>query len=445
MKYNGQVSERLIAQIWRGLARERFFTTDGREVGVVYPGRKNTDRGPDFQDAIIATGVGGLITGDIELHVRASDWRAHGHHRDPRYNGVILQVVLWDDEPAPAILENGQAMPTLALSQWLTGSGEEIRHWASRRQVPSEPCRQAAGYLGDAMMGRLLDEAGEQRFRLKAALFGPGIGGGEAEQVLYQGIMRALGYAKNKEQFQELASRLPMSVIQSLVRGQAWQREGLILQALFLGAAGLLPSQRGIMVDGGEVAGLEERWRCFGAVALMSHSQWHLFRVRPENHPTRRLIAASYLLSRFSEVGLLRGVLELVKGEQRKLEAGFMLSAPGYWGEHFDFGCRTRNPSLIGQGRARDIIVNIALPFAFAWAQLNSQPEAGEHALALYRCCPRLGENKITREMAGLLWGRNSPKLVNSAQRQQGLLHLFHSFCRQRKCAQCPIALLIPA
>jgi hypothetical protein len=177
----------------------------------------------------------------------------------------------------------------------------------------------------------------------------------------------------------------------------------------------------------------------------MSHSQWHLFRVHPENHPTRRLVAASYLLSRFLPAGLLQSVLELVKGEQWELEAGFMLSAQGYWGGNFDFGCRAGSPSLIGRGRARDIIVNIVLPFAFAWAQLNSQPELGEHALGLYRCYPKLAENEITREMAGLLWGGNSPKLVHSAQRQQGLLHLFHSFCRQRKCAQCPIAMLIPA
>jgi len=455
MKEKGQVSEKLLAQIWKGLAGERFCTSDGRQVDVVYPGRENTDRGPDFQNAIIATGSGELITGDIELHIRASDWRAHGHHRDPRYNGVILQVVLWDEEQAPALLEDGKAMPTLALSQWLTGSVEEIRHWAGRRQVPSEPCLHAVEYLGDATMGRLLDEAGEQRFRLKAALFGQRISEGEAEQVLYQGIMRALGYAKNKERFQGLASRLPVSVIRELVRGQPWQRGCLILRALFLGTAGLLPSQRGIMLEGDEVAGLEEHWRCFGAVAMMSHSQWHLFRVRPENHPTRRLIAASYLLSRFLPAGLLPSVLELVRGERRKLEAGFMLSAQGYWGEHFDFGCRTGNPNLIGRGRARDIIVNIALPFAFAWAGLNSQPELGEHALELYRSYPKLAENEITREMAGLLWGANSmagllwgansARPVNSAQRQQGLLHLFHSFCRQRKCAQCPIAMLIPA
>jgi hypothetical protein len=445
MKDNGQVGERLIAQIWKGLPRERFFTSDGVEVDVVYPGRKSTDRGPDFQDAIIATGTGELITGDIELHVRASDWTSHGHHRDPRYNGVILQVVLWDDQQAPAMLENGKAMPTLALSQRLAGSAEGIRHWASRRQVPGEPCYQAAAYLGDAMMRRLLDEAGEQRFRLKAALFGQGIGEGEAEQVLYQGIMRALGYAKNKERFQELASRLPMSVIKGLIGGQVWQRGRLILRALFLGTAGLLPSQRGIVVDGKEVAELEEHWRCLSAVAVMSHSQWNLFRIRTENHPTRRLIAAGYLLGSFWEVGLVRSVLELAKGEQPKLEAGFMLSAQGYWGEHFDFGRRTSNRNLIGRGRARDIIVNVVLPFAFAWAQLNSQPELGEHVLELYRCYPKLAENEITREMAGLLWGGNRPKLVNSARWQQGLLHLFHSFCRQRKCTQCPIAALIPA
>ena len=440
MKDKGPVSERFVAQIWKGLRRRSFFSGEGGEINVVYPGRENRDRGPDFNDAIIARG-GELITGDVELHVRASDWRAHGHDRDPRYNGVILQVVFWNDEQVPTVLENGKAMPTLALAQWFGGSLEEVDHWSSQPLVPDEPCYHAVGHLSDAVVGRLLDEAGEQRFQLKAARFRERIAEGEAEQALYQGLMRALGYAKNKEQFQELASRLPISVLHGLVRGR--EKDRLIIQALLLGTAGLLPSQRGIEADEAAVE-LQRMWRFCDGVAPMDCAQWHLFRVRPENFPTRRLMAASYLLGRFLEKGLLRGVLELVPKGQKELEAGFMVAAADYWGRHFDFGCRVRNSNLIGRGRARDIIVNVVLPFTFAWAELNSQPELGKQALNLYRHQPKLGDNEITRELTGLLLGGDGSDVVNSAMRQQGLIHLFQSFCRERKCAQCPIATLHP-
>lgn len=434
MREGAAVSEGLVAQIWRGLGRHRFYSSQGKGIEVLHPGRQNGDCGPDFKGAIVVE-EGELCSGDVELHVRASDWRAHRHHRDPRYNGVILQVVLWDDGAA-ATLQNGKAVPTLALLPWL-GSLEEVRRWAGRSQGRGEPCRQAASYLGDALLGRLLDQAGEQRFHLKAAHFREGIGNGQAAQVLYQGLMGALGYAKNKERFQELACRLPLSVLQSAVQGLPGERRLSLLQSLLLGTAGLLPSQRG-RESPEEVAELDRLWHSHAGSIVLSDRHWRLFRVRPGNHPTRRLVAASYLLSRFLDQGLPQSVLRLVLGGLHCLEQGFVISAQGYWAGHFDFGCRIGNPSLIGRGRARDIVVNVVLPFAWAWAQVGGEPELERNAWELYRRHPRLAENAITRGMARLLLGR-CRWMPCSAQRQQGLLHLFHSFCREGNCAQCPV------
>ena len=89
--------------------------------------------------------------------------------------------------------------------------------------------------------------------------------------------------------------------------------------------------------------------------------------------------------------------------------------------------------TLIGQGRAREMVVNVLLPFSFAWAD----GPLGEHAIELYRTYPRLDENQITREMRiQLLVGS---RVVNSARRQQGLVHLWKSFCLERRCPQCPL------
>ena len=196
-----------------------------------------------------------------------------------------------------------------------------------------------------------------------------------------------------------------------------------MLRALLLGMAGLLP-------DDGE-KGLV--WRCLGDREPLSLSRWHLFRVRPENHPARRITGAAHLLARFGDEGLLEGVLRLV-GESRSdigcLEAGFMVAGEGY-----------RSPgrrALIGQGRAREIAVNIALPFAFAWAEANYEASLAEVALWLYRIYPKSGENEITRGLTRLL-GSKASGLVDSARRQQGLLHLDKTFCRQRRCDICPM------
>ena len=419
-----KVDERLLVQIWKRqlISAESLLTGSGEKIQVIYPGKENRDSGPDFLGAVIATEGGGLLVGDVELHLKASDWRGHGHGRDPGYNRVILQVV-WDGE-APVVLQNGRTVPTLSLQRCLVSSLEEVRCWASLDTAPAEPCHDALCRLGDDETGRLLDEAGDERFRLKSGRFAAAMAEEPPSQVLYRGIMAALGYTRNKEPFQELARRLPLAALESVCRDKGYQERVTILRTLLLGMAGLLP-------DGGE-KGLV--WRCLGDREPLSLSRWHLFRVRPENHPARRLTGAAHLLARFGDEGLLEGVLRLV-GESRsdigRLEAGFMVAGEGY-----------RSPArraLIGQGRAREIVVNIALPFAFAWAGANSEASLAETALWLYRIYPKSGENEITRGLTRLL-GSKASGLVDSARRQQGLLHLDKTFCRQRRCDICPLA-----
>lgn len=421
-----KVEERLLVRIWKRqlVSADNLVTGSGERLQIIYPGRENRDSGPDFRGAVIVTEEHGLLVGDIELHTRASDWKSHSHHCDPGYNGVILQVV-WDGE-ASAVLQNGKMVPTLSLRHCLKGSLDEVRDLACRDMVPAEPCHDARQHLGDDEMGRLLDEAGERRFRLKASRFAAALTEEQPSEVLYQGIIGALGYTKNKEQFEGLARRLPLAVLEGFCRGKPQEEQVRILKTLLLGMAGLLPGDEK----------LEQGWLkyCLGEFEPMNPSSWRVFRVRPENHPARRLVGAAYLLARFMKEGLLEGVLRLVKesgSDIDMLEIGFMVDAPE--------GCCDSERALIGHGRARDIVVNIVLPFAFAWAEANSQATTAKRALWLYKVYPRSGENEITRGLTKLL-GSKASALVDSAQRQQGLIHLDKTFCQQRRCGECPLA-----
>jgi Protein of unknown function (DUF2851) len=421
------VEERLLARIWgrQLVSEDNLVAGSGERLKVVYPGRENRDSGPDFRGAIIATEECGLLVGDVEIHRMARDWKSHGHHCDPRYNDVILQVV-WDGETS-VLLQNGKTVPTLSLCHCLKGSFDEVRCWAYLNVVPSEPCYDAHTRLGDDELGRHLDKAGEARFRLKASRFASTLAEVQPSEVLYQGIMGALGYTRNKEQFEELACCLPLAVMQNICRGKLVDEQIKVIKAMLLGMAGLLPDD--------EKAEQESLKHCLGNREPMSPSSWRVFRVRPENHPVRRLSGAAYLLARFMNEGLLEGVLRLLdesSSDIGRLEAGFMVGGQGYHSR----GQR----ALIGQARAREIAVNIALPFAFAWAEANSQTTLAERALWLYRVYPRSGENEITRGLTKLL-GSKASALVDSAQRQQGLIHLDKTFCRQRRCVECPLAI----
>jgi len=436
-----RVRESFLAQIWkRQLIRKDVLLTSGERALIVYPGRENNDSGPDFCDALIAIDGGRQVKGDVELHVYAGEWQAHGHHRDPGYNGVILHVVMWDDSKEACLLSSGEAVPILVLYPYLTGSIEDLCHAVQLPLLSDEPCHQSLERLGKEAVADLLDRAGEERFHHKAEQFKAELTTKEAGQVLYEGLMKSLGYAKNKEPFAELAQRLPLSVLREF----ALQGDVLAIQALMLGTAGLLPGQRykGREDNWGEM--LMQIWNSFDIQETRNGFGWCFSRVRPGNFPTRRIIAASYLVARYGE-GLLEGMLSLVSQASsshtgRELERGLTVTARGYWANHFDFGVETRwSPSLIGRGRAREMVVNTLLPFSFAWAEATQQSWLEDGAMELYQNYPSLGENWMTRYMKKRIFGEYRAKLTNSACRQQGLIHLYKTFCLERRCQECPL------
>jgi hypothetical protein len=342
----------------------------------------------------------------------------------------------------------GSLEELLALHPYLEGSLEEL-HRAVQLDLPlQEPCHGALERLGAEALGELLDEAGELRFRSKAEQFKKGLNAEAADQVLYEGIMRALGYAKNKTPSEKLARRLPLRVLREFALSQPLQDRVLALQALLMGMAGLLPKQRYKKAgDNGDMwtRELERRWKSFRFGRVMNQREWRFFRVRPENFPTRRLAAVSYLLVRYGEEGLLQSLLGPVsqafsRQGYRRLEQEFIVTTSGYWATHFDFGVESYcKHSLIGHGRAGEIVVNILIPFCFAWAEVTSRPRLKGQALEIYRSYPRLGENWVTRYMENQIYGEYRPSLMNSACRQQGLIHFFKSFCAERLCDQCAL------
>jgi hypothetical protein len=447
------LTEGQVIKMWQQLLlnRRELTTEEGEPIRIIYPGRSNDDQGADFRDAIIAT-KRGLIKGDIEVHVKSSYWRAHRHHQNPAYNWVILHVVMWHNHKAATTLQNGKSIPTLALDQYLTDKTSQWLNPAPETAL-TIPCFEAAHGLDTGIIAEFLDGAGEERFLAKANRFQADIAQIGASQSLYQGIMGALGYAKNKLPFLELARRLPLQLLESITQGKILDEERLAWQqALLLGTAGLLPSQRSnwheeTKLDDKWIDKLERLWVSGHHPESMADSAWHLFKVRPNNFPVRRLVAMSHLILRYQGKGILEEVVNmiteapLIKGHHRLVD-GLLVTTEGYWANHFDFGSdgRLKARSLLGRRRAADIAVNVLLPFTFAWSKFASQPELEQKSLDLYHSFPKLVDNTVERHMSNQL-GLNG-SLVNSAQRQQGLIHIYNTLCTQGKCYCCPLGQL---
>ncbi len=430
--------ESRLVQIWQDTIRHRadLRTTGNEPVKIIYPGRPNDGRGADLKDAIIATGEG-ILCGDIEIHVNSSDWRAHGHHADKSYNPVILHVVYRDDAGRAATLENGLEVPTLALSGYAEEQAGGRLTSAFTPETP-RPCRQNPP---DA--GRRLDEAGDARFKFKAAGFQQDIQEFGAEPALYRGLMTGLGYSKNKIPMAALAEAVPLPDLYKIAAGDVSDTDGTLkIEARLLGAAGFIKTdpKNGLEPDS-YPRQLEKEWAKSGLINAVKPEDWQLYKIRPGNLPVRRLAGMSRLVTRYRSKGLLEGLKEVLAGAKDndfpRLEEALAVSAEGYWQRFINLNSpvKGRAPALVGQDRAAEIFINIVLPY---FTVLDGQSELAAKALQIYQHYPAPPENALERHVRQQLGLTRDT--AGTARRRQGLLHLYKNYCRPGKCAACSLA-----
>ena len=369
------IPEKALARLWqKRAARQREFRTSaGRRVRVLYPGRPGTAAGPDFRDALLEVEGTGLVRGDVELHLRQQDWYAHGHSGDPNYNGVVLHAAL-ETSPRTTDLQNGSRAPVISLASLLEdddSAGEEAGSDAPEDGASGGlwPLLERKGWSrpnGAEEMGRLLDTAGDARFRARAAVFASLTGEQSADQCLYEGLMEALGYRANRQPFLKLAQRAP------------WQ-------ALAGEALARLPRERGAAVEKRllEVSGLaaapgNRKRRPAGLGPALAAGEWHTFRVRPSNHPRRRIAGAARLLARFLAASPPAGEAPLAAALAERVAGGKPSALTDALAVKDD---SAGGPAFIGADRARDMAVNVALPFLHALVWRDADDSDGNGAV----------------------------------------------------------------
>lgn len=403
-------SERALASLWdnaRALP-DGLVTEDGRRFRVVYSGRSNPRAGPDFLDAVLETESGEFIRGDVEIHLNAPDWHAHRHDVDPNYNGVVLHVVLHPKGRVATSQRSGMQAPVVSLSP----------HLESLERLEASPIEGLSplASMDDDSLAAALDRAGDERFLAKAQGFALELERDDPEQVLHAAIMEALGYASNRKPFRRLAYLVPMTTLMS-VRREPGSTRLMAIKALLLSASGLANMAQ----PESEVLALrrihknirKNIHKKLPKTKRMAEGEWNLFRVRPANHPIARIEGASILIDRHIDTGLARGLECAVLGDDPKVLTKRLWARP-----------------YIGESRARDIVVNVVLPFMRAYAALRRSDQLRERCAELYKKFPKLSDNEITREMMSLLTLENRNVKVRAARRQQGLIHLYKSVTR---------------
>jgi hypothetical protein len=385
------VEESLVGQIWE---RQAFDPRALAALGfhVVFRGVPSDAGGPDYQDALLLRDDGSLVTGDIEFHSRSSGWYVHGHSSDPRYNRVVLHVV-WEVDRDPTVRSDGVAVPTLAVAHAAL-SGLPDSDSGTRPPLAAHPCTGFFARMSAGAVENAVDAMGWIRFQARAELLAAELESDDADQVAFRALLEGLGHASNREAFRALADAVPYGWLMAIA-------PDLRVDALLAGA--------GLSASPG--TDLPSRLR---------PETWRLSRLRPGNHPARRITAVTILLDRFRPT-LATGLADNISICRRPADLRRLLVARG------------PEDSAIGAGRADELAASAVLPLV---AALDPELPAPRLLFASLSSPP---STRWTRAMLSLLAAAGHEIPVKRAVRHQGMHVLYTRYCRREGPVDCPV------
>ncbi len=440
------LNESFISRIWLNEDYyDRLFTTDGSEIRIINFGIPNSDSGADYKDATIK--IDNVIySGDIEIHQYYKDWDIHKHKSDPKYNKVILQVVFWEDEDnTESRSDSKRVIPTVILSKFLKNSIHEI--WKEIINNPSPkfklPCYNdnqivtnelKKDWLNDVGMTRLVyrSERIKQRLSYLENDLHYSLKKDAWEKVLLEFTFEALGFSKNKSQFLSLSKIIDIRKIKKI------SRELVDYDSILFGSAGFLSAEANDDYN----SGLTGKWRELQLklkLETMHKSEWHFFRLRPQNFATLRIAYASAFLFEIVNADLLKRTVFCFKNSKNVLkdisELLLNIQFSDYWKHHYDFGKKSKNENpVIGKSRANDIIINVIIPLMYLYSKTFKDEELFIKVKKVYKTSKDKSDNSILKVMKTQL--SFSPQNICESQ---GLIHLHNFYCVKGNCGECKI------
>jgi hypothetical protein len=222
--------EKLLQKIWlqRAFDLDRARTVDERRVRVIDPGKWNLMGGPDFRVARIRIDDGPEIVGDVELHLRASDWDAHAHARDSAYNNVILHVVLfWPEAGAVTRGAGGGEIPVLPLLPLLHHDLEEYAADEAVESLANRPTARLTNELAvfpPRELKSVLELHAAGRWRQKVHFARMRVQRLGWENACHHAALEVLGFRFNRSPMLRVAGRWPLA---------AWASRKIDLDAIY--------------------------------------------------------------------------------------------------------------------------------------------------------------------------------------------------------------------
>lgn len=396
-------------------------TTTGEAILISNVGQYLKQAGPDFFNAQISIG-NQKWAGNVEIHIKSSEWYVHHHEKDAAYENVILHVV-WEHD-IEVFRKNNTEIPVLELKNFI--DKEILANYESLIAPKSWIfCEKQLQDLDDFVLKnwqeRLFFERLERKSKAIYELLQKT--NNDWEAVLFCMLAKNFGLNTNGEIFLKIAQSIPFSII----RKESFEVENL--EALLFGKAALLD------VEKEDNYFKDLKFRYFYLLHkyqfdLRSEGQVQFFKHRPDNFPTIRLSQLAHLyhlhqnlFSKMNSNYSIESIYQL-----------FEVSTSIYWENHYQFDKESpKKIKKLSKSFIDLLLINTIIPVQFAYAKSISKEITEDLMVILTAVAPE--KNSIVDKFYSF-----GIKATNSFE-TQSLLQLKNEYCSAGKCLDCAIGM----
>jgi hypothetical protein len=417
------MQEEFLHYLWvnKKLPFTQLKTHLNEKLEINYFGQYLQNAGPDIFNAQISINQQ-KWAGNIEIHVKSSDWYLHNHEKDANYENVILHVV-WEND-TPIFRKDNSEIPTLELKKYVSLS--EINKYKSLMTSKTWiNCENQIANIDSFVWNNWLESLFLKRLESKSAIIDKRLEETNYnwEAVFFEMMAKNFGLNTNGDCFLQMAQSIPFSVI----RKASFEAEQL--EALFFGALNLLNDT----FEDGYCLKLKNNWN-FLQLKYNLQPQYlvqpQFFKLRPDNFPTIRLSQFANLIANNQNLFLQIQQATTYKQLQQVLKS----QTTEYWKSHYNFSKTSKHKSKVLTTQFIDLLlINTIIPLKFSYEKHQGKLNI-EELIRLLESIP--SENNAVLDKFSTF----NVKALNAFQ-SQSLLELKKEFCSKSKCLNCAVGL----
>lgn len=417
------MNEKLLQYLWNFKVFSNFDFKDihGNPIEILNFGKWNTDSGPDFLMATIKT-KNVTLFGNIELHVKSSDWIFHQHSHDPNYQNIILHAVFQHDTELEEF--NAKNIPTLELRNYIDENIiDKYKELVDGNQFISceklfDPIKIPFYFHEENVLKKLQDKSISIQEDLERSK-------NNFEAVLFHHLSYSFGLKVNAFIFKQIAESIDFTIINKIRQNKTQ------LEALFFGVSGWLENP---------VDDQMKMWkREFDFLTVKFHLPTiqirpKFLRLRPPNFPTIRL---SQLAALYSQHQNLFSKIISAQNSNELYDIFKKVKASEYWDGKFNFGKTSSHhqPKILSREFIDLIILNTILPIKYTYHQYHHE-EISDEIIHFYKHIPP-EKNSVIKN-----WKKLKVNIGTSLE-SQSLIYHFKNNCEAKNCLNCGIGFKI--